>query len=257
MTDCAKLRENYEAYALGALDPEDRTEIEAHLARNCLVCTPEIERARWLVSQLAYLAPEAEPPSRVRDRILEAARAKAPEERRVWLPVWAWAGMAALLVLSVYAARQARVLQERATRLEAQVRRERARNQAMESERLRYQQAVAVFAAQDTREVKLKAARADWPEVHAYWHPQMGLVLTGQKVPAPAADRTFQLWLVPKKGTPISAGIFRPDASGEVFLVSIPKATLAEAAALAITDEPSGGSTTPSLPPVWAGPVII
>ena len=56
MTGCEQIKELYEAYALGALDARDRDLVEAHLTTDCAACAAEIDRARWLVSQLAYLA---------------------------------------------------------------------------------------------------------------------------------------------------------------------------------------------------------
>jgi anti-sigma factor RsiW len=61
MKNCNQFREIFEAYALGALDAAERISLEAHLATGCKDCAKSVEEARWLVSQLAYLAPEAAP----------------------------------------------------------------------------------------------------------------------------------------------------------------------------------------------------
>jgi len=75
--DCRQLSEFYEEYALGTLEGPEREEIERHLARACPTCTPGVEQARWLVAQLAYLAPDAAPPAGLRARIIAAATAEA------------------------------------------------------------------------------------------------------------------------------------------------------------------------------------
>ena len=59
MSNCDQFREMYEAYALGALDPPEGAALEAHLATGCAECAKAVAEARWLVAQLAYLAPEA------------------------------------------------------------------------------------------------------------------------------------------------------------------------------------------------------
>ena len=42
---CDELADLFELYALGLLEQEDRAEIEAHLGRDCAVCTPRLRRA--------------------------------------------------------------------------------------------------------------------------------------------------------------------------------------------------------------------
>ncbi len=255
MSDCEQLKEHYESYALGALEGEERVELEAHLARGCPACTPEVERARWLVAQLAYLAPEAEPPAALRRRVLQAVSEPRPRERRSWIPVWAWAGAAALAFFAAYSAVESRRYQAELSVLQEQVRAARRQNEAMEVERQTYQRALAILSASGTREVALKPAQASLPEFRAFWHGEMGLVLAGYKIPSPAPGRIWQLWVVPKKGNPLSAGLVRPDANGHVLFVPRPEAEIAEAAALAISDEPAGGSSQPTTKPLWVGPV--
>ena len=67
-----------------------------------------------------------------------------------------------------------------------------------------------------------------------------------------------QLWLIPKLpgGKPIPSLALRPDAEGKfVLLVSNPPELMAETKALAITEEPEGGSSQPTTPPRWVGRV--
>jgi anti-sigma-K factor RskA len=246
----------YESYGLGVLDDEDRAALEKHLAAGCPTCAAEIEKARWLVSQLAYLAPDAEPPAALRRKLLEAV-SPAPEPRRTaWIPAWAWVGAAALLILTIFSAYQTRRMQEDLIALRARILEQEQIRAKLAADRALYRRAVTILSAKDTRELNLKASgRPDLPEVHAYWSGQQGLVLSAQKVPGPASDRAFQLWVVPKKGSPISAGIFRPDAQGGVLVVAIPEAEIGAAAALAITDEPSSGSPQPTTKPIWVGPI--
>ncbi len=256
MSDCAQLKEHYEAYALGALEGEERAELKAHLARGCPTCSAEVERARWLVAQLACLAPEAEPPASLRQNILKAVQTPSVPESRAWIPAWAWAGIAALVLFSLFSIQQMHRLERQLATLQAQIRAGQSQNQALEAERELYQRALTIQSAPDTREMKLiPAGPTPLPVVRAYWNAQLGLVVLGHQVPSPAADRTFQLWVVPKKGNPISVGIFRPDASGQVLHVTNPEADLTAAAALAITDEPAGGRPQPTTKPLWVGPV--
>jgi anti-sigma-K factor RskA len=72
--------------------------------------------------------------------------------------------------------------------------------------------------------------------------------------PVPLA-RTLQLWLVPKTGMPVSVAIFHPDTAGEIALVAPVNMPKTEIAALAVTDEPAGGSPQPTTPIVWMAQV--
>jgi anti-sigma factor RsiW len=72
-------RELIEAYAIGSLDAAERAELEAHLSGGCSECAKALEEARWLVSQLAYLAPNAEPSDMLKGRLLQTVRAEAAD----------------------------------------------------------------------------------------------------------------------------------------------------------------------------------
>ncbi len=258
MSACDQFRELYEAYALGSLDREERAAFEAHLATNCPACTRALEEARGLVAQLAYLAPEASPPAALKKRVFDAARAgKAPAGRAApFLPWWAWGGVAALLVATVVSTWQARREAAELRKLHdefAKVHQERAELTAQIE---RAQRTETILADPGSKRVQLATKTANLPGVRAYWNPQLGIVLTGAKVPAPQGNRTLQLWLVPKGlgAKPISAGIFRPDAQGNLtLLVTNLPAGIADTAALAISDEPEGGSPQPTATPIWVG----
>src|SRR4030095_1297437 len=70
-----------EVYALGALDREERASLELHLAEGCATCSKALEESRWLVAQLAYLAPDAQPSDMLRGRLLKAVLADVARDR--------------------------------------------------------------------------------------------------------------------------------------------------------------------------------
>jgi len=68
-------------------------------------------------------------------------------------------------------------------------------------------------------------------------------------IPMPKSGRTYQMWLVTPSAK-ISAGTFMPSRDGEVMMqanYALPKDSLA---AVAVTDEPMGGSAQPTTAPL-------
>jgi anti-sigma-K factor RskA len=69
--------------------------------------------------------------------------------------------------------------------------------------------------------------------------------------PAPA-NKSYQLWLVPMEGKPVSAGMI---AGGPInpWMVKLPQGMAAKA--FAVTLEPAGGMPQPTGPMVLVGPI--
>ena len=261
MKNCDQFREMYEAYALGSLDAPERAAFEAHLATGCKDCAKAVEEARWLVSQLAYLAPESTPSDMLKGRLMRTVRAEAQaaqsaKKSKPAIPAWLWAGVAALLLFSLYSGWNMQRLQR-----EVQIANERAAELIRERRDLEAQRAAAEREATiliDPASVKIPLASSDplAPKLEASWHAKLGIVLTGQNIPAPSGNRVLQLWLIPKApgGKPIPSLTVRPDAGGKfTLLVSNPPGLMEGTAALAITEEPAGGSPQPTTTPRWVG----
>jgi hypothetical protein len=259
-----QFRELIEAYAMGSLDAADRALVEAHLATGCAECVKALEEARWLVSQLAYLAPNAEPSDMLKGRLLQTVRSEAARHsavRGASIPWWLWAGVAALLVFSVYSAWNEQQLRRAVANLQQQAEAQQAERQKLEQElltaKLQAHEAM-IWSDPKSKKIMLPAKDPTMPQLEAMWHPEMGLVVRGWKVPNPGDKRVLQLWLIPKKpgGKPMPAMTFWPDANGEFSaMVENPPDTMSDTQALAITEEPIGGSSQPTSAPMWVGGV--
>jgi anti-sigma-K factor RskA len=263
--NCDQFRELIEAYALGALDPGDRAALEAHLATGCQDCSKAVEEARWLVSQLAYAAPEAAPSDMLKGRLMQTVRAEAQSQAKPRviaaknvIPLWLWAGVAALLVFSVYSAWNMRRLQD-------EIRHANERAAALLQEREKTEQLLALekrkaMILMDPASVKITPAGHDAQglQLEAKWNSQLGLVVMGERIPMPSEHHVLQLWFIPKdpKAKPMPSMMTWPDANGKfVMLVSNPPESMDNTKALAITEEPEGGSPWPTTTPRWVGGV--
>jgi anti-sigma-K factor RskA len=262
-----QFRELIEGYALGSLDSQDVAAFEAHLATGCADCAKALEEARWVVSQLAYLAPPAEPPETLKGRLLQTVRTEAvatpesPARAPRAVPWWLWAGVAALLLFSAYSAWNTHRLQTDIAALQAQSEAQRKQRQKLEQELLAAtMKAHEAIILSDPASVKIKLPAKDpnMPQLEAMWHPQLGIVVRGWKVPMPAEKRVLQLWLIPKAPgkKPMPSMTFWPDADGKfVLMVANPPDAMSDTQALAITEEPVGGSPQPTGTPMWVGGV--
>jgi anti-sigma-K factor RskA len=260
-----QFRELIEAYAIGSLDPADRAALETHLAGGCAECAKALEEGRWLVSQLAYLAPNAQPSDILKGRLLQTVRAEAagstapqPSIQKIGTPWWLWAGLAALLLFSVYSAWNERQLRDAVANLQQQAKAQRVERQKLEQQlSAAKQQAHEAMIWSDPKSVKimLRPKNPKMEQLEAMWHPQMGLVVRGWKTPSPGAKRVLQLWLISKKsGKPMAATTFWPDAHGTFSaIVENPPDTMSDTQALAVTEEPMGGSPQPTTAPMWVG----
>jgi hypothetical protein len=281
VSNCDQFREMYEAYALGALDPPERAALEAHLATGCAECAKSVAEARWLVSQLAYLAPEVSTSDMLTGRLMQTVRSEAKSKSSSPVATsakttpsgslyWLSSGIAALLLLTLYFAWDAHRLKEelRASRernqrteeLVASAEGERDATQqklaAMEEQMAKMHRETAILTDPASVKIMLAAQKIQAPQMVAMWHAKYGIVLTGQKVPMPSGNRVLQLWLIPKApgSKPMPSMTVRPDANGNfVLLVSNPPTAGSDTKALAITEEPAGGSAAPTTTPKWVG----
>jgi anti-sigma-K factor RskA len=256
-----QFRELIEAYALGSLDEQERVMLESHLTAGCADCAKALAEARWVTSQLAYLAPAAQPSDMLRARLLRTVRADAAAQpvrpSKPAVPVWLWAGIAALFLFTAYTTWDAWKLQRQVNEVK-----KRAAEELKLREQLQEQLAVAKREARivmdpRSKKIMMPPHSPDMPQLEAMWHPELGLCVMGQKVPMPGKNKVLQLWLIPKTGgKPMPSQMTWPDADGKLnILVENPPEVMAETKALAISEEPLGGSLQPTSTPMWVGGV--
>lgn len=195
-----------------------------------------------------------------RGRLMQLLRAdtagRMPAKRAI--PLWIWGAVAAAVAFALYDAYEAQVTNETIRRTAATL------QQQIEFQRESARQLAdarrEALILTDPRSIKIAtpAANTGLPELHAAWHSEFGLVVMGQKLPIPRASRTLQLWLIPKAAgaKAVPSLTLRPDGDGKFeLLIATPPELLSGTKALAITEEPEGGSAQPTSTPIWVGTV--
>jgi hypothetical protein len=178
-----------------------------------------------------------------------------PVAARATFPPWAWAAAAALALITGYTIRQMNSQNYQLAQLRKQMKLATVQNQMLQSQLEMNRMVAMVMTSPESMPLKLMPKEKDMPMVHAYLHPHMGVAITADQMPSIPVARTLQLWFVPKSGNPVSVAIFHPDAAGQIALVAPVTMARNEIAALAVTDEPAGGSPQPTTPIAWMAQV--
>ena len=223
------------AYALDALDEDERVRFERHLAE-CEQCTADLAELQGAVSALAYAVEGPEPPAELRDRVVAAAHdepraAVLPFPRRWALPAVSAAAAAAACVaigLGIWA-----------TSLSRSVDRER-------DARAAYQRAAELLAA-NARTQTLKGADGS---LLVAADGRAAIVVCGLSE-APS-ERVYEVWVVRGK-TPRPAGLFRGGGGCRpVFLTR----SVSRHATVAVTLEREGGVDQPTTPILFSAEAV-
>jgi anti-sigma factor RsiW len=224
------------AYALDALDPDDRRAYEEHLPA-CEECQRELASFRETAAALAVAASGPEPGPALRQRIVEGARAE-PGQQVVPLESRRRRTAPALAAVAAAAAVVALGIGLWATTLSGEL--DDARS-ALERERA----AAAVLADPSARTVALQPGAAAEGRLVVDEEGNAVLVLDDLS-PAPEGS-TYQLWIVPHGGAPESAGLAAGGEGRDVLLV---EGTVDEGEIVAVTVERAGGAAAPTSEPI-------
>ena len=270
-------------YAFDLLEGTEKAAFEAALARDAGLRVL-VEELRLSTAALGASVPAAAPSSGLRDRVLASATAsprgkQGPAQGAAVIPfrLPAWTGWAAAACLAVaagwfaqlYVATEGELIAARDGAAFARVDAESLR-QLLEAERLLARRQILDLRTAEARVAQLQQ-QADLAQLKitslasllgnsseaqaiAVWSPaaQQG-VLTVEKLPALAADRDYQLWVVdPQYPIPVDGGVFTVDpATGAARMEFRPKQPVAQAAKFAISLERKGGV------PKAEGPMVL
>lgn len=252
--------------ALDALEETDEPELTGHLS-TCAECRAELDELRDLSGFLAYAATEVAPPVELRLRILASVRRQEPSTRAIEADssferqpksnvvplasprrsfVQSFGAIAAALAFiallgSLY------VLWNRNQALQGQVanlsQQAVAQQQALEEQ----QQVLAFLTRPDAARLEL-AGTPMAQTAHgmlAYDRNTGHAMLMVDGLPAPPADKAYQLWFI-AGGRPMPGKVFTIDASGKAMMSDEVPAEARQHAVFAVTLEPREGVNAPT-----------
>lgn len=227
------------AYVLDSLDDVERRAFERHMA-DCDDCRTEVRELSETVAELGLSAATA-PPEALRDSVMaEVSRtvqlaphlrtAPASQTTRRWASFLAVAAVAVL-----------------AFGLGAFVTQQRSAPAPLAQEQID-----AIVAAKDSQLARMPLP-GDARSTVIVSPAQGRAVVFVDGLAEPVEDRVYQLWEVGSDQQATSAGLFRPDAAGTAQVVI--DGSFADTAAIAITEEPAGGSPQPTSDPIGVAPL--
>ena len=269
MSGHPQFEEDFELYAIGVLDSDEKTALDSHLP-GCAECRSKLDEARARMAMMALAAPQVEPPAGARERLIERFRTEREREstpqrqirsnvvqfrRSPWALLWAAAALI-LLAAAAWLSVENRRLAGQLTQLEATRQQLEDAEQRLRSESARAEAALDILTAPDTAKVELTPVAArPVPHGKAFYNRARGLLFYAANLQSLPSNRTYELWLIPSEGAPIDAGTFNSDLHGnaEVILPPLPPGIVAKA--FAVTIEPAGGVPAPTGPKVLIGAV--
>lgn len=225
--NCDELREHYDLYALEIAEEPERSEIRAHLERGCEVCMAGVGSSLQTVALVGASAPSAEPPARLRRRIL----ASVGGERRTpaWIAAWGMAGAAIALLLALIF-----VLRDR---------------QHYVNEAVRSREALAILYGPSTVEASFGGSQPLPPRGRVFVNPSQGVLLIASNLPPAPVDKTYEMWLIPKGAKPVPAGLFQSKMDGLALHVHPGTVDVMSTAAVAVTVENEASALQPTTTP--------
>jgi hypothetical protein len=252
--------------ALGTLPEGESAAMRVHLAE-CKECREELAEFLGDVAMIGLSVPRHPLPASARQRFLDrvsvdAYTAKpaleAPEEPEVekrakvfvfpLLVMIPWAIAAGLAVFAY-------TLNLKNTSLNQQLNEDARTDATLKEESAQAKRVLDVLTSPSAQRVLLTSGKTPpQPTGRAIYIAETGsLLFQANDLKLIAADKTYELWVIPVNGDPIPAGLFRPDANGSasVLLPNIPSGV--EARAFGVTVEKAEGSDTPTVPIILAG----
>ena len=251
--------EDLALYALGELAGSDRQELEEHL-HTCAACRRELQALRGDLGLLGLSSSGPQPPARSKERLMRAIAAEPPRvplaapvelpRRSLW---WAWVPAFAAVALFFVALgiwRSNLLMNDQLAELA-----NRNLKQTVQLDSLNNQ--LRLLQSPDAVHVSLNPMKSPrQPGGTAIFSPsQKRMMFMASNLPPVPQGMAYELWIIPMKGAPMPAGVFKPDEHGNAMMMDHPMPEGVIAKAFAITMEKEEGSDKPTSPIMLMGEV--
>jgi hypothetical protein len=242
MKPCDDFRDDFELYALGVLDPAEKTAVDEHLRTGCATCEAALKDALAVNAILMSLAPDVVPPARLKRRVLAGVGLQRMS--------WSWLSALAascMLIVALWLSVQERT---RSSELAA------ARRTLIETsaQRDRLLQALSFLDDPATVPVSFGKGQPIPPHGNVFVHSKLGVLLIAANLPAAQSGKVYEMWVIPKGGAPRPAGLFQSQGGTALHILSGPL-DVGTLGAVAVTLEPESGSSAPTSTPIIVAPV--
>lgn len=266
-------RELLSMAALDALAPSERAALEAHLS-TCAECTADLAALRDGVAAVGDslprrpMAPEHD--SRIRARLMARAvvdredvtpirRSEAPSpsigasithrQQTHWRLL-----AAAALIFAVGGAIYGREQRATGIGMAHLVSELTDSTRALHAQLAEQQAIVEELTGPGVRVIDAAATSAAKPYARMFWdQPTNRWTFVAHNLPAPEPGHTYQLWMITRDQKKLSAGTFVPAANGSAIVRTTYALASDSLAAIAVTNEPVGGSAQPTTAPFLVG----
>ncbi len=258
-----KLKDLAAAYSLGALDPDEKREFEAHLLQGCEECQTLVKEMQDVTISMGQSVQPETPPSYIKERIfaaIEEEKSTSAEKpsagislieklrsaKRRWQFTAYGLGFASILLFVLFSNYSSGLKSE----LDLLATRMAAGEKLIQDLRSELNDKARVLQIMQAPQLKIADLNGLPPSPEAkgkvIWDPENDqAVFYGFNLSAIPSDKDYQLWML-RGNQPISAGVFTPDADGNAIseFTTIPDDE--NISAFAITLEPKGGVAQPT-----------
>ncbi len=261
--DEVKFTEWAALYAVGALDGAERYEFEQYLQTASAAEKRELRELTEVSAMMPLALPQPAVPARVKARLMARVREELEEKdvrpapakvleftprpkRFSFFDLFSWQPLltAATLLLALTSGlllwQNSNVSRER-----DQLAQEVAK---LSQQNVATQKQLDELVTQTTKFVSLAGKEAPQANAKVFWDTTRNQwVVYVFDLPAPPANKSYQLWYITNDQQKVNAQVFETDANGRGTLrIEVPPNVAPRIAATAVTLEPKGGSPQPT-----------